>query len=123
MKRLKKWLQRTWVACMALCMAFIFSSCTALNLVLNVVSFFLDFYTPPITLEYTLTEEDMEEFKAMAEECKRLGVSTDEADIFKFTMSLTTLMDKFTYIDGYEYGRRGGYRKLSRIRKNGNRAS
>lgn len=100
MKRLKKWLQRTWVACMALCMAFIFSSCTALNLVLNVVSFFLDFYTPPITLEYTLTEEDMEEFKAMAEECKTLGVSTDEADIFKFTMSLTTLMDKFTYIDG-----------------------
>ena len=83
MKALKKWIKRVWVAGMALFMAVMLSSCTAINLLVNLLSLFDFNFKPPITLEYTLTEEDLEEFKEMAKECKELGLKGE--NLFAFS--------------------------------------
>ena len=69
----KKVLKRILTGAIAIVMIFAFSSCTVIQLVSLIFgNLFND--TPELTLEYTLTQEDLDEFNGLADKCEELGM-------------------------------------------------
>ena len=95
MKKISRWIKRTWVACLALFMAVILSSCSPLSMALALLDFIGIQIETPIFLEYTLTEEDLESMKTAAKDCEKAGM---EGDMLKFTVSSSTMVSEYMYI-------------------------
>lgn len=93
---IKKVWKRFFACTIALVMAFALSSCTAIRLLSMIFSGLFD-STPELTLEYTLTQEDVDEFNKLADECEKLGLQgTNVWSLSEKMMNMNSLMD---YID------------------------
>ena len=86
--------KRILTVCMALFMAFTLSSCSVLNLVSLLLGMFQN---TQISLEYTLTEDDLTEFAQMAQECEEIAL--EGTNVLSLTLSLNDMMTKMEYID------------------------
>lgn len=96
----KSMIKKVWkrlVACtIAIVMAFALSSCSVIRLLGMIFSGLID-STPELTLEYTLTQEEVNEFHQLADECETLGLQgTDVWALSEKMMDMNSLMQ---YID------------------------
>ena len=89
----KKVLKRILTGAIAIVMIFAFSSCTVIQLVSLIFgNLFND--TPELTLEYTLTQEDLDEFNGLADKCEELGMQgTNPFGLSSAMMDMNALIE------------------------------
>ncbi len=95
MKSFKKVL----VGVIALVMTFMLTSCSFVGgFILGIIDgLFGGFFEEDISLEYTLTQDDLTEFTSLVKECEEAGMS--ESGAFKLSMSLMEMVSLLDYID------------------------
>ena len=90
MKKLSKKIATCFIA---IFMAFTLSSCSGVFALLDIISTLLD---PGISLEYTLTQKDLEEFSETVAECEEAGMS--EATMIQFAAYMLQMSEQMKHI-------------------------
>lgn len=82
------------VACITVLMTLTLSSCSVASFIYSFISMLT---MPTISLEYTLTEDDLTEFTQLVKECEE--VAMDGTNVFALNLAMSDLLEKFDYID------------------------
>ena len=86
------------VGCIAVLMTFMLSSCTAISLLFSIIDMFNQ---QDISLEYTLTQDDLTEFTEIVEECETLAMSG--TSIMAINGAFSEMLEKLEYIETQQY--------------------
>jgi len=90
---MKKLMKKIATCFIAIFMAFTLSSCSGVFALLDIISTLLD---PGISLEYTLTQKDLEEFSEAVAECEEAGMS--ESTIIQFAAYMLQVSEQMKHI-------------------------
>ena len=82
------------VGCITVLMTLMLSSCSVASFIYSFISMFT---TPEISLEYTLTQEDLTEFTQLVKDCEEAAM--DGSNVLSLNLAMSDLLEKFDYID------------------------
>ena len=82
------------VGCIAVLMTLTLSSCNVAGFIYSIIGML---NTPAISLEYTLTQEDLTEFTQLVKDCEEAAM--DGTNVLALNLAMSELLEKFDYID------------------------
>lgn len=92
-----KSIKRILTVCIAVITALTLSACSVADIIFAALGFFGAFNGEEISLEYTLTEEDLTAFTEIVKECEMVGL--EGTNVFAINSAFSEMMEQFEYIE------------------------